>query len=132
MVHQLYWDIFFSDGPHHHHHHYDRDHHTNPGTNGSVTGSQWVGMDNPEYHIMNSHSRMYNAASRPHTLGVPVLQHGHFHPFNSVSSSGHSSVNSNANQNIQHGRSSPSPPAHDYYNELSHVSHRGPRSETTV
>lgn len=106
------------------------------GVNGMV-GPQGVGMDNPEYHMMNARAQqMYGGRRMLHpqqTVGVPVLDPGHH--FNSYGgSSGHSSVSSNGH--IQH---LPQPhlqpePAHEYYNELlPRAPHTlAPRSETTV
>ncbi|XP_068219900.1 epidermal growth factor receptor isoform X3 [Palaemon carinicauda] len=109
------------------------DHYKGKGTNGIPTGhinNQVVGMDNPEYHIMNNRAHMY-AGRRIHPqqmVGVPVLEPGRFSNYGS--SSGHSSVSSNGIS--QHP--SPLDIPHDYYNELApHATHSlASRSETTV
>ncbi|XP_042865529.1 epidermal growth factor receptor-like isoform X2 [Penaeus japonicus] len=107
------------------------------GPNG--TAGQWVGMDNPEYHMMNNRAQMHAAGRRIHpqqTVGVPVLEPGRFSSYGG--SSGHSSVSSNGGPQ-QHQHHHPHPPemAHEYYNEISphapHTQHAlAARSETTV
>lgn len=103
-----------------------------PNNNGMV-GQQWVGMDNPEYHMMNARAQMY-AGRRLHPqqmVGVPVLDGaGRFGPYgNGLPQQG---------QHLGSGQRLPSPTQempHEYYNELSsHPPHNNlnSRSETTV
>ncbi|KAG7169351.1 Epidermal growth factor receptor-like, partial [Homarus americanus] len=103
------------------------------GSNGTI-GQQWVGMDNPEYHMMNARAQMY-AGRRIHpqqTVGVPVLESGRFNSYGG-GSSGHSSVSSNGLPHHQQQHPAQDLP-HEYYNELSpHSPHAlVARSETTV
>ena len=103
-----------------------------PANNG-MAGQQWVGMDNPEYHMMNARAQMY-AGRRLHpqqTVGVPVLDVvGRY--------GGYGNGFHQQPQHFPPGQRLPSPSQempHEYYNELSsHVSHAPPssRSETTV
>nr|WAR33938.1 epidermal growth factor receptor 2a [Scylla paramamosain] len=101
-------------------------------SNNGVAGQQWVGMDNPEYHMMNARAQMY-AGRRLHpqqTVGVPVLD-----------AAGRYGGYGNGLPQPQHlppGHCLPSPSQempHEYYNELSsHVpcAAASSRSETTV
>ncbi|KAK4296732.1 hypothetical protein Pmani_030810 [Petrolisthes manimaculis] len=106
------------------------------GPNG-VAGQQWMGMDNPEYHMTNNaRPQMYNGC-RMHpqqTLGVPVLQQGRFpgYTHGGITSNGHSQHFPQQSQPQQHPHPQERP--HEYYNELAtHAPHsHTTRSETTV
>lgn len=127
--HQHYMDLTadIPDGRRYH------DHMRGKGANGVPVTNQVVGMDNPEYHLMNARARMYGGR-RIHPqqmVGVPVLEPGRFSSYGG--SSGHSSVSSNGiSQHPQHP--SPLDLPHDYYNELAPqaVHTLASRSETTV
>lgn len=102
-------------------------------SNNGVAGQQWVGMDNPEYHMMNARAQMY-AGRRLHpqqTVGVPVLDAAGRY-------GGYGNGLPQQSQHLPPGHRLPSPSQempHEYYNELSsHAPHTSPssRSETTV
>lgn len=104
------------------------------GPNG-VAGQQWMGMDNPEYHMTNNaRAQMYNGMHPQQTLGVPVLQQGRFPGYShgGITSNGHSQHLPQQSQPQLHPHPQERP--HEYYNELAtHAPHsHTTRSETTV